>query len=50
MKRMTQTWRNAFVALTLLIAPLGTTSAYASPASDVEKYLSGLASWSADFE
>jgi outer membrane lipoprotein carrier protein len=52
MKRMTQTWRKPFVAVTLmlLIAPLGTTSVFASPASDVEKYLSGLASWSADFE
>ena len=36
--------------LVLLIAPLGATRAFASPATDVEKYLSGLASWSADFE
>jgi outer membrane lipoprotein carrier protein len=36
--------------LMLLIAPLVATRAFASPASDVEKYLSGLASWSADFE
>jgi outer membrane lipoprotein carrier protein len=28
----------------------GTPSAYASPTTDVEKYLNGLASWSADFE
>jgi outer membrane lipoprotein carrier protein len=39
-----------FAALMLLIAPLGATSVSASPASEVEKYLSGLASWSADFE
>jgi outer membrane lipoprotein carrier protein len=36
--------------LMLLIAPLGSTSVFASPASEVEKYLGGLASWSADFE
>jgi outer membrane lipoprotein carrier protein len=40
----------AATMLMLLIAPLGTTSVFASPATDVEKYLSGLASWSADFE
>jgi outer membrane lipoprotein carrier protein len=28
----------------------GTPSVYASPTTDVEKYLNGLASWSADFE
>jgi outer membrane lipoprotein carrier protein len=28
----------------------GTPPAYASPTTDVEKYLNGLASWSADFE
>ena len=36
--------------LMLLIAPLGATRTFATPAADVEKYLSGLASWSADFE
>jgi outer membrane lipoprotein carrier protein len=40
----------AAVMLMLLIAPFGTTSVFASPATEVEKYLSGLASWSADFE
>ena len=42
----------AFAAaiLMLLITPLGVSRASASPATDVEKYLSGLASWSADFE
>jgi outer membrane lipoprotein carrier protein len=39
-----------FATLMLLIAPLGATSVSASPTSEVEKYLSGLASWSADFE
>ena len=45
-------WRTGMAAamLMLLIAPLGVTRVFASPASDVEKYLSGLASWSADFE
>ena len=33
----------------LLAALLGPPPAAASPASEVEKYLSGLASWSADF-
>jgi outer membrane lipoprotein carrier protein len=33
----------------LLAALLGPAAARASPASDVEKYLNGLASWSADF-
>ena len=33
----------------LLAALLGPAAASASPASDVEKYLNGLASWSADF-
>jgi outer membrane lipoprotein carrier protein len=33
----------------LLAALLGPAAAGASPASDVEKYLNGLASWSADF-
>jgi outer membrane lipoprotein carrier protein len=36
--------------LMLLATSLGATTGFASPASDVEKYLSGLASWSADFE
>ena len=35
--------------LLVLAALLGPAAATASPASDVEKYLSGLASWSADF-
>ena len=39
-----------FATLMLLLAPLGTMPVFASPASEVEKYLSGLASWSADFE
>jgi outer membrane lipoprotein carrier protein len=36
--------------LMLVSASLGPSLGFASPASDVEKYLSGLASWSADFE
>jgi outer membrane lipoprotein carrier protein len=40
----------AAAILTLLITTLGVSRASASPAADVEKYLSGLASWSADFE
>jgi len=36
--------------LMLLIVPLYAPSVFASPATDLEKYLSGLASWSADFE
>jgi outer membrane lipoprotein carrier protein len=40
----------AATMLMLLIAPFGTTSVFASSATEVEKYLSGLASWSADFE
>ena len=41
-----------FAALSLIFSALlcGTPSAYASPTTDVEKYLNGLASWSADFE
>jgi outer membrane lipoprotein carrier protein len=41
-----------FVAASLLFSALlcGTPSVYASPTTDVEKYLNGLASWSADFE
>jgi outer membrane lipoprotein carrier protein len=38
------------LALLLLPAVLFAASASASPATEVEKYLSGLASWSADFE
>jgi outer membrane lipoprotein carrier protein len=34
----------------LLAAVLGAATASASPAADLEKYLSGLATWSADFE
>ncbi|MHB8476746.1 MAG: outer membrane lipoprotein chaperone LolA [Steroidobacteraceae bacterium] len=36
-------------SLLVLAALLGPAAATSSPASDVEKYLSGLASWSADF-
>ena len=42
--------RLAAVGLLFAAALCGAPSAYASPASDVEKYLNGLASWSADFE
>ena len=40
------------VKLSLIFSAVlcGTPSVYASPTSDVEKYLNGLASWSADFE
>jgi outer membrane lipoprotein carrier protein len=41
--------RNKFTALILLAALFGSAAA-ASPASDVERYLNGLASWTADFE
>jgi outer membrane lipoprotein carrier protein len=40
----------AAASLLLLAALLGPAAASASPASDVEKYLNGLASWSADFK
>jgi outer membrane lipoprotein carrier protein len=39
-----------YAALLCLAALFGAASASASPASDVEKYLTGLASWTADFE
>jgi outer membrane lipoprotein carrier protein len=39
-----------FAALLCLAALFGAASASASPASEVEKYLTGLASWTADFE
>ena len=38
------------VNLIFLATLLGAATVSASPATDVEKYLSGLASWSADFE
>jgi outer membrane lipoprotein carrier protein len=41
--------RLAAASLILLAALLGPGAATASPASEVEKYLSGLASWTADF-
>jgi outer membrane lipoprotein carrier protein len=37
------------LALAVSICALGTGRLYATPASDVDKYLAGLASWSADF-
>jgi outer membrane lipoprotein carrier protein len=40
----------AAAALTLVVALCGATTVSASPATDVEKYLNGLASWSANFE
>jgi outer membrane lipoprotein carrier protein len=40
--------RHVFAAAWLML--LGATRVFASPAADVEKYLGGLASWSADFE
>jgi outer membrane lipoprotein carrier protein len=39
-----------FTALILLAALFGAAAASASPATDVERYLNGLASWTADFE
>src|SRR5271168_2273551 len=39
----------AAAAALILAALLGTAAASASPASDVEHYLAGLSSWSADF-
>ncbi|MEP6548306.1 MAG: outer membrane lipoprotein chaperone LolA [Gammaproteobacteria bacterium] len=47
---MTMIKRTAPAALAFLAMLLSTTAAYASPATDVEKYMSGLASWSADFQ
>jgi outer membrane lipoprotein carrier protein len=38
------------IRLILLASVLGSAAAFASPAADLEKYLSGLATWSADFE
>jgi outer membrane lipoprotein carrier protein len=54
MSRMTifkpaQRSRRIAASLLVLAALLGPTAATSSPASDVEKYLNGLASWSADF-
>src|ERR1700688_548708 len=37
------------VALALVLLAAGNRLGYATPATDVEKYLAGLASWSADF-
>ena len=37
------------IVATLACLVLGATTALATPATDVEKYLSGLATWSADF-
>jgi len=42
--------RIAAASALLLALLLGPAAASASPASDVEKYLNGLASWSADFK
>jgi len=42
--------RLAGAMLMVLAGFLGAAAVSASPASDVEKYLNGLASWSADFE
>jgi outer membrane lipoprotein carrier protein len=42
--------RLAAVSLVFSAALCGASSVHASPATDVEKYLNGLASWSADFE
>jgi outer membrane lipoprotein carrier protein len=39
-----------FAALILLGSLFGAAAASASPATDVERYLNGLASWTADFE
>src|SRR5277367_276343 len=41
--------RATAAAAVILAALLGTAAAFASPASDVEHYLAGLSSWSADF-
>jgi len=41
---------NAAACLVVLLALLGTAPVLASPATQVEKYLNGLASWSADFQ
>src|ERR1700738_438907 len=38
------------VALALVLLGAGNRLGYATPATDVEKYLAGLASWTADFE
>src|SRR6204780_1160829 len=38
------------LAFIFLAALCGAATAYATPAADVEKYLNGLASWTADFE
>jgi outer membrane lipoprotein carrier protein len=46
---LAQRRRSIVAGLLVLAALLGPTPAMASPASDVEKYLNGLASWSADF-
>jgi outer membrane lipoprotein carrier protein len=48
----THSFAARFAALSLIFSAVlcGTPSVYASPTTDVEKYLNGLASWSADFE
>jgi outer membrane lipoprotein carrier protein len=47
---MTPMTSSRFAALIVLAALFTAGAANASPASDVEKYLNGLASWTADFE
>jgi outer membrane lipoprotein carrier protein len=42
--------RMTAIGLVLACSLLGAAAGRASPASDVEKYLAGLASWSADFQ
>jgi outer membrane lipoprotein carrier protein len=41
--------RSIVATLACLLLVLGATTALATPATEVEKYLSGLATWSADF-
>jgi outer membrane lipoprotein carrier protein len=47
---MTPMILSRFATLVFLAALFTSAAASASPASDVEKYLNGLASWTADFE
>ena len=48
-RTLAQRSRSIAASLLVLAALFGPTAATSSPASDVEKYLNGLASWSADF-
>jgi outer membrane lipoprotein carrier protein len=49
-RRGVSAWRRMTAAVLLFPAAFLAAAAWASPATDVDKYLTGLASWSADFQ